>query len=213
MGPSESISRRDAREQALNEAAGLRSADAGRALRLRQRLPRARVPEPAPAVPVSVDDLAPRAGSARRAAGRICSARPRSSPARPPAARCSRTRSPACSTAGAPDAPAVQLRAVHARRDGAFMLRRFYARQMHGQRVLLADDVRNTGKTFERCAELVRQPAGRCSRRSRSAIAWRPSSTRRAELRARRVPGAGELPRGRRARCAGGGADHDVLRG
>ena len=44
--------------------------------------------------------------------------------------------------------------------DG-FSLRSFYARQMSGQRVLLADDVRNTGKTFQRCAELVAQAGGR----------------------------------------------------
>lgn len=41
-----------------------------------------------------------------------------------------------------------------------FMLRNFYARQMAGRRVLLADDVRNTGKTLQRCAELVRQAGG-----------------------------------------------------
>ena len=39
-------------------------------------------------------------------------------------------------------------------------LRDFYARQMAGKRVLIADDVRNTGKTFERCAELVRKAGG-----------------------------------------------------
>lgn len=39
-------------------------------------------------------------------------------------------------------------------------LRGFYARHMAGRRVLLADDVRNTGKTFERCAELVREAGG-----------------------------------------------------
>ena len=44
--------------------------------------------------------------------------------------------------------------------DGNFALRSFYARQMQGQRVLLADDVRNTGKTFEQCAALVRQAGG-----------------------------------------------------
>jgi orotate phosphoribosyltransferase len=43
--------------------------------------------------------------------------------------------------------------------DG-FVLRDFYATQMKGRRVLLADDVRNTGKTFERCAELVRSAGG-----------------------------------------------------
>lgn len=39
-------------------------------------------------------------------------------------------------------------------------LRRFYARALEGKRVLLADDVRNTGKTFERCASLVRNAGG-----------------------------------------------------
>lgn len=45
-------------------------------------------------------------------------------------------------------------------RDQDFALRDFYAGHMKGQRVLLADDVRNTGKTFQRCAELVRQAGG-----------------------------------------------------
>jgi orotate phosphoribosyltransferase len=44
--------------------------------------------------------------------------------------------------------------------DGGFMLRGFYARSMTGKRVLLADDVRNTGATFARCADLVRQAGG-----------------------------------------------------
>ena len=43
---------------------------------------------------------------------------------------------------------------------GDFALRNFYAREMAGKRVLIADDVRNTGKTFERCAELVRKAGG-----------------------------------------------------
>jgi orotate phosphoribosyltransferase len=45
-------------------------------------------------------------------------------------------------------------------REQDFTLREFYARQMAGRRVLLADDVRNTGKTFERCADLVRTAGG-----------------------------------------------------
>jgi orotate phosphoribosyltransferase len=45
--------------------------------------------------------------------------------------------------------------------DDRFVLRGFYAREMAGKRVLLVDDVRNTGKTFERCAELVREAGGR----------------------------------------------------
>ena len=43
--------------------------------------------------------------------------------------------------------------------DG-FVLREFYAAHMNGRRVLLADDVRNTGKTFERCASLVGDAGG-----------------------------------------------------
>jgi orotate phosphoribosyltransferase len=46
-------------------------------------------------------------------------------------------------------------------RGDGFMLRSFYAKEMKGKRVLLADDVRNTGKTFQQCAELVRQAGGR----------------------------------------------------
>ena len=43
---------------------------------------------------------------------------------------------------------------------GGFSLREFYARQMRGRRVLVADDVRNTGHTFEQCAGLVREAGG-----------------------------------------------------
>src|SRR5262249_21015081 len=41
-----------------------------------------------------------------------------------------------------------------------FALRAFYRRELDGRRVLLADDVRNTGQTFARCAELVRHSVG-----------------------------------------------------
>jgi orotate phosphoribosyltransferase len=44
--------------------------------------------------------------------------------------------------------------------DDRFVLRDFYARHIAGRRVLLADDVRNTGKTFQRVADLVRQAGG-----------------------------------------------------
>lgn len=39
-------------------------------------------------------------------------------------------------------------------------LRAFYARQLHGKHVLLADDVRNTGETLAKCAALVRDAGG-----------------------------------------------------
>ena len=41
-----------------------------------------------------------------------------------------------------------------------FNLRSFYRAQMHGKRVLLADDIRNTGQTFQRCAALVQEAGG-----------------------------------------------------
>lgn len=44
--------------------------------------------------------------------------------------------------------------------EGRFVLRDFYAREMKGRRVLLADDVRNTGKTFQACAQLVQAAGG-----------------------------------------------------
>jgi len=43
---------------------------------------------------------------------------------------------------------------------GGFMLRAFYRGELKGKRVLLADDVRNTGQTFARCAELVKEAVG-----------------------------------------------------
>jgi orotate phosphoribosyltransferase len=43
---------------------------------------------------------------------------------------------------------------------GTFALRAFYRNELQGKRVLLADDVRNTGQTFARCAELVKDAGG-----------------------------------------------------
>jgi orotate phosphoribosyltransferase len=48
--------------------------------------------------------------------------------------------------------------APDAGRDQA--LRSLYRKQMAGKRVLLADDVRNTGQTLARCAGLVREAGG-----------------------------------------------------
>ena len=54
----------------------------------------------------------------------------------------------------------------------------FYRRVVAGKRVLLADDVRNTGETFERAKAVDRgRRAARSSRRPRSTIASRRSST------------------------------------
>ena len=43
---------------------------------------------------------------------------------------------------------------------GGHSLTPFYARQVKGHRVLLVDDVRNTGQTLARCADLVRAAGG-----------------------------------------------------
>jgi orotate phosphoribosyltransferase len=43
---------------------------------------------------------------------------------------------------------------------GALALRPFYRRELNGKRVLLADDVRNTGETFAKCAALVQEAGG-----------------------------------------------------
>ena len=43
---------------------------------------------------------------------------------------------------------------------GGFTLRAFYARALVGKCALLADDVRNTGETFARCAALAREAGG-----------------------------------------------------
>jgi orotate phosphoribosyltransferase len=44
--------------------------------------------------------------------------------------------------------------------SGRFSLRDFYRSEVKRKRVLLADDIRNTGETFEQCANLVRAAGG-----------------------------------------------------
>ncbi len=56
---------------------------------------------------------------------------------------------------------------------GGFTLRAFYREELNGKRVLLADDVRNTGQTFARCSELVKEAGGTVVLPSRSTIARR----------------------------------------
>lgn len=42
----------------------------------------------------------------------------------------------------------------------SFTLRDFYRNELRGKQVLLADDVRNTGETFARCATLIKDAGG-----------------------------------------------------
>jgi orotate phosphoribosyltransferase len=44
--------------------------------------------------------------------------------------------------------------------SSGFALRTFYSQEVKGKCVLLADDVRNTGETFARCAALVQEAGG-----------------------------------------------------
>jgi orotate phosphoribosyltransferase len=55
--------------------------------------------------------------------------------------------------------PPCSFAPIHYDPDG-YSLRPFYARELQGKRVLLADDVRNTGQTLARCAALVREAGG-----------------------------------------------------
>ena len=55
--------------------------------------------------------------------------------------------------------PPCSFAPIHYDASG-YTLRPFYARQLKGKRVLLADDVRNTGQTLARCAALVQEAGG-----------------------------------------------------
>jgi orotate phosphoribosyltransferase len=49
---------------------------------------------------------------------------------------------------------------IHHNSADGFAIRDFYRREINGKRVLLADDVRNTGDTFQRCSTLVNEAGG-----------------------------------------------------
>jgi orotate phosphoribosyltransferase len=53
--------------------------------------------------------------------------------------------------------PPCSFAPFHIDRGGGFELRRFYRDEIKGKRILVADDVRNTGQTLQRCAELADQ--------------------------------------------------------
>ncbi len=58
------------------------------------------------------------------------------------------------------DHPPCQFSPFTVDRTAGLTLRQTYAQAMSGKRVLIADDVRNVGKTFERCAALVNEAGG-----------------------------------------------------
>ena len=98
--------------------------------------------------------------------------------------------------------------------SGGFALRAFYRRELDGKRVLLADDVRNTGETFARCAALVQEAGGTVRRDGRDLRSLRSDRrSRRAEHRAGRIPSAPEnYQAGECPLCKRGIADHAILK-
>ena len=56
--------------------------------------------------------------------------------------------------------PPCSFAPFHNEAAGGFALRTLYRNEVNGKRVLLADDVRNTGQTFAKCAALVREAGG-----------------------------------------------------
>lgn len=56
--------------------------------------------------------------------------------------------------------PACRFAPFNLDRTEGLTLRTVYRELVAGRRVLLADDIRNTGKSFERCASLVREAGG-----------------------------------------------------
>jgi orotate phosphoribosyltransferase len=56
--------------------------------------------------------------------------------------------------------PACSFAPFNYQESGGFALRPFYRRELKGRRVLLADDVRNTGETLAHCAALVKEAGG-----------------------------------------------------
>ena len=56
--------------------------------------------------------------------------------------------------------PALQFAPVSTDSHGALVLRPFYCEVVRGRRVLLVDDVRNTGKTFEKAKALIEAAGG-----------------------------------------------------
>jgi orotate phosphoribosyltransferase len=56
--------------------------------------------------------------------------------------------------------PACSFAPFNYDNSAGFALRAFYRSELKGRRVLLADDVRNTGETFARCAALIKEAGG-----------------------------------------------------
>ena len=93
-------------------------------------------------------------------------------------------------------------------------LRSFYRRLVKGRRVLLADDVLNTGQTLQRCAEVVREAGGTVLA---AVVHLRPARVDRGHRRARdpltEYRGAGELSGRRLPALPGRHAGDGVLAG
>ena len=109
--------------------------------------------------------------------------------------------------------PATSFAPLSMDADGGLTLRPFYRTVVEGKQVLLADDVRNTGKTFERAKAVIEGAGGTVvatDRNLRSTGSDRRS--RRAERGAGRVPARRRTFRPTTARCARRGRRSRVSR-
>ncbi len=106
--------------------------------------------------------------------------------------------------------PPCSFAPIHYDASG-YTLRPFYARELKGKRVLLADDVRNTGQTLARCAALVQEAGGSLLATIEIYDRLEADRRRRRQLRAGRIQGAGELQGRRLSALRRESADYEVL--
>ena len=160
-GSSRTSARYDGvRTKALPGTAALSSAYGRWSFRLRQRIPRPGLSQPSPTISGTVAHLASRPRSHRAPASALVE---RTEVVAGPVTGGALL---AHTVAGLLDArrslshPPCRFAPFTADPTCGLALRRTYSGTVAGKRVLLADDVRNTGKTFERCAALVVEAGG-----------------------------------------------------
>src|SRR5262245_58210477 len=140
--------------------AAIRRLDAEWALRLRQRLSRPRLPQSAPAFPPPANNRAFRPEPIRLAPNRNRPAARSGAGAGHCGALLAHTIAGLLDIRRSLTHPPCSFAPFNYDPSGGFALREFYRRELHGKRVLLTDDVRNTCETLSRCATLVKDAGG-----------------------------------------------------